>query len=709
MTSAAHELERDIDIDLGGLFSALWRKAGLMLIIGVLAAIAAFFLLQVVSPKYQSETRILIESRNPGAAAGSTGNIEQQRAILDQQGIASQVQIITSREVALAVIRSEGLELHKKKEFDTALSASVVSDVLFMLGLINDPTSGTPEERALKTFYEKLKVHQVAATRVINIQFTSKDAQLAALVPTAIAREYLRIQAKAKQGLSEDEATALKPQIASLRTEVRNAEARVAEYRASSGLLLKGRNNATLATQQLGDMSSELSRVRSQRAAAVAKVSAIKAVLQSGSSIDSISDVLSAPLIQRLRERQVTLRAQIAELSATLLPGHPRIKSLNSQLGNLNRQIRREARKILSALQNDARIARSRESTLNVNLNTLMAKSAKVGEEQVILGELEREATSKRDLLKIYLRRYSEAISKEKKDFLNADARVISGATVPSNPYFPKVLPIVIGAFFGSILITAMIVLAGALLRGRPQMSSHEAGFEAIAQADDHPSDASLLDGGLMGANSNKQSATGHIDNQSDNGVEIAARAIAMQEKARIALLSPEGEVGSEGSVLLARYLASDGASVIVIDMTGAGASSRAMIGPHKVVGIKDLLAGIVSFSDVIHSDRGSRAHIIPTGTASAEAAAIAGDRLHMIFDALENTYDFVIIDCGAADVSSLAKITTPTTITVINAMDENNASVRKAAISLEQAGFDLPLVIHPSDHEREAMGTVAA
>jgi len=711
MTSA-HELERDIDIDLGGLFSALWRKVGLLLGIGVVAAILTFALLQVVSPKYESETRILIESHNRNNLAGGSGNIEQQRAILDQQGIASQVQIITSREVALAVIKNKNLMLHKSKEFDKALSASALSDFLFMMGLINDPTSGTPEERALKTFYEKLTVNQVAATRVINIKFSSKDARLAAMVPTAIAKEYLRIQTKAKRGLNEDEAAVLKPQIARLRSEVRNAEARVAEYRGASGGLLRGRNNATLATQQLGDMSSELSRVRSQRAAAVAKVSAIKSVLQSGASIDSISDVLSAPLIQRLRERQVTLRAQTAELSATLLPGHPRIKSLNSQLTNLNRQIRSEAKKILNAMQNDASVSRARERSLGANLETLKAEAARFGEEQVMLRELEREAASKRDLLKVYMRRYSEAVSKEKKDFLAADARVISGATIPSAPYFPKVLPIVIGAFFGSILVTAMIILAGALLRGKPQ-HEHDTIIDPIARANDLHIGATPPDKEAMVANSNDpfqlDNGLATANDLTDNGAEIAANAIAMQGNARIALLSPEGEVGSEGSVLLARYLAGDGASVIVIDMTGAGASSRAMIGPHKVAGIKDLLAGAVSFNDVIHSDRASRAHIIPTGTASAEAAAIAGDRLYMVFNALESTYDFVIIDCGAADVAGLAKITTPATINVINAIDENDMSVQKAVEMLAQAGFDQPLIIHPSDHERQMMGTIAA
>ena len=40
-------------------------------------------------------------------------------------------------------------------------------------------------------------------------------------------------------------------------------------------------------------------------------------------------------LIRRLNEQRVTLRAQLAEQSSTLLDGHPRIKELKAQIGDL--------------------------------------------------------------------------------------------------------------------------------------------------------------------------------------------------------------------------------------------------------------------------------------------------------------------------------------------------------------------------------------
>ncbi len=79
-------------------------------------------------------------------------------------------------------------------------------------------------------------------------------------------------------------------------------------------------------------------------------------MLQSGRPIEA-SEVLNSELVRRLSEQRVTLRAQLAEQSSTLLDGHPRIKELKAQIADIDRQIREEASKISRALENDAKIA----------------------------------------------------------------------------------------------------------------------------------------------------------------------------------------------------------------------------------------------------------------------------------------------------------------------------------------------------------------
>ncbi len=79
--------------------------------------------------------------------------------------------------------------------------------------------------------------------------------------------EYLELTKQAKLE-AESQATGwLGPEIDDLRAKVRTAEAKVAEFRGKSDLLI-GNNNALLATQQLSEASSELTRLRADKSAA---------------------------------------------------------------------------------------------------------------------------------------------------------------------------------------------------------------------------------------------------------------------------------------------------------------------------------------------------------------------------------------------------------------------------------------------------------
>jgi len=62
-------------------------------------------------------------------------------------------------------------------------------------------------------------------------------------------------------------------------------------------------------------------------------------MLQSGKPIEA-SEILNSELTGACRSSRVTLRAQLAEQSSTLLDNHPRIKELKAQLADIDRQIR---------------------------------------------------------------------------------------------------------------------------------------------------------------------------------------------------------------------------------------------------------------------------------------------------------------------------------------------------------------------------------
>ena len=94
---------------------------------------------------------------------------------------------------------------------------------------------------------------------------------------------------------------------------------------------------------------------------ATARANEIKSLLAAKGSVDASSDVLSSPVVQNLREQQSTAARKISELSATYLPNHPKMMAAQNDLTNINRQIRAEALKVVEGLNEQAKIAKSRE------------------------------------------------------------------------------------------------------------------------------------------------------------------------------------------------------------------------------------------------------------------------------------------------------------------------------------------------------------
>ncbi|GAA4111561.1 exopolysaccharide transport family protein [Aminobacter aganoensis] len=693
-----------------------------MLLVAVAVTALAFVLASMATPKYRAETRLLIETRE-SVFTRPDGSSESERPILDEEGVTSQVEVVGSTDILKQVARQ--LDLASRPEFDAAADMSTLSRLMVIAGLKSDPNELPPEERVLKSFREQLTVYRVEKSRVIVIQFSSSDPKLAADVPNAIADAYLAFQRGAKLESNTEATDWLKPEIDDLNQRVKDAEARVASFRAQSDLLV-GQNNSVLATQQLSELSSELSRVRASRSAAEATAQSVRQALQRGGSIDAVPEVLSSGLIQRLRERQVQLKADIADLSTTLLPNHPRIKALNSQLADLDVQIRSEAEKVLKGLVNEAANADLREKQLVAALNTQKAESARASEEEVELRALEREAAAQRALLESYLTRYREASSRQDRNYLPVDARVFSRAIVPSESYFPKIVPIVGAAFVGSLLLMAIFTLLRELFSGRamrpaagsrvtpvtqvamparraaslpdeaePQ-SWDDAGEPAVAVAveyeDTQPEIQTLDDEEPLVAATPTQPHAGI-------SIETAAERLIAGGAARAIFISPEGDDAAATAVLVAREVADTGLRVLLLDLTASGAASRPMLDGGRYPGITNLLASEAQFSDVIRADHYSDCDVMPVGTADPARAMRAADRLPIIMESLTTAYDLVVVECGPADADEIRRLVGDGTEVLVSFLQHDD-EIADVADGLRAGGYEDVILVTPVGHD---------
>jgi uncharacterized protein involved in exopolysaccharide biosynthesis/Mrp family chromosome partitioning ATPase len=705
------------DLDLRALGHALANKRAWVIVPAAWALVLSLAAVNLVTPRYKSEARILVDGRENVFLRPNGERSEERTTLLDAEAVTSQVQLVQSRDLAREIIRKN--KLADLPEFDPVLRGfSPVKTLLALFGIGRDPFTLTPEERVLDAYYERFIAYAVDKSRVIVVEFQSRDSELAARVANSIAEGYLVLQQTARQEQAKSAGQWLSGEIENLRKKVSDAESRVEDFRSKSSLFI-GTNNTTLSNQQMGEINTQLNNARALKSDAENKARLIREMLQSGKPIEA-SEVLNSELIRRLSEQRATLRGQLAEQSSTLLDAHPRIKELKAQLGDLDRQLRDEASKFSRSLDNDARIAGGRVESLSASLEQLKKQASSTNGQDVQLRALEREAKAQRDLLESYLAKYREATTRENIDTGPADGRIISRATVSNTPAYPKKLPIVLIATLATLLLSSGLIATGELLRmtaprataafasAPVRMREQEPIIEAAAaerepEAEPEPdfSEAAFV------PNAEAVTSIGEIEQLAEDLRHAGPAA----HKITVLGTAP-GEGITLSALTLARLMARDN-KVVVVDLAASSQMIPAASVDPNAPGLAELMQGEVSFAQVITRDKLSRVHLVGAGRPGFDRALLQSPRLTLAIDALLRVYDHVLLDAGSASDLPAELLTAQARAVVVpDAAMEQDARTQMCE-QLMAAGFSevamLSKACEPSDAIEVGPRVVAA
>jgi uncharacterized protein involved in exopolysaccharide biosynthesis/Mrp family chromosome partitioning ATPase len=654
------------DIDLAALIAGIWRRR--LWVIGptlfALAAATAFVFL--ATPLYKATTDILIENRDTGFAAGGADAGAPPAREIDEQLVQSQTPLILSRDAAREVI--ERLGLNQRSEFDPAMKGGGPIDRLFiLLGLAAPPTASSPDDRVLRAFYDRVDAFPQRGSRVLTIEATSEDPQVAADIANELAAEYLRREARAKQETAVQAGGFLLGEIGTLRARVTEAEAAVERFRSESGLL-QGANATTITTIQLSDLNARLSSARARQADLNARARLIREALENGRIFD-VSEINNNELVRRLLEQRSTLTAQLALEERIYLPQHPRIKELTAQIRDLETQIRNAAERAARGLENDAKAAQSRVEAIEQEIAAQKTVVARANGDEVQLRELEREAKALRDQLETFLARYNDAQARDRDNAVTPDARVVSRAIPPSTPSFPRKGPTIAIATLGTLFMALILVASGQLLgaatlrRAAPAPAPAEP--HAPAPLDVIEATLAPIRAGASAAQTPPRPGDGRdrfglapearLVLEPEAAYARAVRAVADKLKALrgqgraacIVVVGSEARAGATSAAIgLARTLAKDGRT-IAIDLNPPRPGLARMVAAVRPTGLTNVLAGENPFGEAIHRDRASRCHVLPLGDAAVDV--LRSDLLTVALDALSQTYDFMVVDAGLA------------------------------------------------------------
>lgn len=688
------------ELDLGALARAFKRKKHWILWPTLIAFVLVAIFVTIIKPMYTAETQVLLENQESYLPRPQQQQAELPAESLDDNWIGSQVQLITSRDLARRVI--ERLHLVGNPEFDPGAHVDSLSRVLILFGLLRDPTSQPPVDRVVDYFSQHLTAYSPVKTRVLTIQFQAHDPVMAARVANTIADIYLETQSDAKRQRAKMAAAVLETQIAELRGKVAKAADAVERYRANSGLLA-GTNNMTISGQQLADLNTDLSKARTDEADAQAKAALVRDMIRTGKIAD-VADVANNDLVRRIAEQVVTAKAQLALELRTLLPGHPRIKELNAQIADLEGQLRAAALKTARTLENNAKIAAARVANLEAALGQQKTSVSRANVDEVQLRELERNAQALRDQLAASLAKYQEAVARETSTVTPSDARVINRAVPPDQPSFPKKVPMIAFATLAALVLSSAAVVGSELLAGSGSAPAVPAPIDRPRPVGDlapaKGSNKQMLDRlrafGRSAASERRQPAKEPTLSMGDRAAAAGAPAEAAKPSAATAgaCIVATSVLSTRPAAMalldFVRSLAKDGRPIL-IDLESKDSEIvhrlRADAGDaadSNYVGLTELLNGKASFAEVIHRDPSSRMHFISFG---APSEIRAGD-LDLVLEALTQTYDFIVLAAPPLAASPLAKLLASygdfvVLVTSPQAKDQND----KAHESLVKAG----------------------
>jgi len=679
--------------DMRSLGQALWYRKKLILSVTLLAASAASVVVNTMTPRFRSEARMLLEVRENVFMRAEADKSGGGLANMDPEAVTSQIQVVLSRDLAREVIKKENLAADP--EFDSRdARPSALRTLLGLFGIARDPNMMSQEERLLEAYYDRLDVFAIEKSRVIAVDFSSANPELAARIANAVAENYLSMQQSAKQDQTRAAGEWLAGEIDKMRAKVADAEAKIEEYRLKTNLFV-GSNNTSLPNQQLTEINSQIAAARGQKADLEARARQLRALVRSGNPVDS-SDIANSDSMRRLIEQRVTLRGQLAEQSSTLLDQHPRIKELKAQIAEVDQQIRTEGERLARQLENDAAVAGNRIETLTANLDQVKQVASQTNEQDVQLRALEREAKTQRDLLESYLVKYREATARDNINAAPAEARIISRATPAIRPTYPRKLPTIAIAAFAVFALSAGFIVTGAILGPSPSSAYSYAAYAPVNYS--APAIESLPTpvmapprvgsphlapvAGFAGAAAAPLSAS--------TVEQIAARLRQSGDAGRrVTVVGTMRNVGTTyAAITLARALAKDG-NVVLVELAFGAPNLSVISTDPKAPGIAELVGGTASFGDIITRDQYSNVHLIATGDVGSDAATLAASpMLPTMVEALVRSYDHLVIDIGSAadvDVQRFAPLA-PRAVLVTS--DPANPTARSARERLMMTGF---------------------
>ena len=649
--SLAIDPKVDLDrLDLDEIRRFLRRRWRLIVATAIGCVVLAGIVCFSVTPIYTATTQILLDPRRQhvfgtDSVGGDSG--------LDSSIVDSQIPILLSTRLLAKVIDRE--HLVDDPEFGAPPKQGFLDRILSIFRPAKvaqvEPSSfdGIDPKLApiIRRLFDKIDVTRVQKSYVLSLAVSSRDPAKATRLSNALAETYVEDQIEVHARAVQQAAEFFQDRLGSLRDQVRESERAVAEFRKAHNLTpvtMDGPTTVTVGEQQLQDLNEKLAQASADTAGRLAAYQQAMRFRANGSNLESLPEIIRSPVITQLRTQEADLTRRQADLSAMYGPAFPAVGQMRAQRAGLERAIKAEMTRLVSAFKNDYEVAKARESSMRQSIAVLSSTSGGDNEAGVKLRELERTNLANKALFENFLNRAK--LTQEQSTFEEPDARLISPALEPTTPSFPKTkIILAVAGVLGLLLGLGLAVLLD-YLRG------NAAGTQASR------ANAFIL-GRVPLIGGRRDDRIDCATHMAEHPASAFARSIAALAERLVAAAEPgQGRAivlaalgPREGATSLALCLAtaagSDGRRVLLIDadQVRRGLSTRLALAAQD--GLAEVIRGDLSATRAVVA----RPHfaVLPIGQKKFDPTASARPLRAFLAEA-RGRFDLILLDAPAFD-----------------------------------------------------------
>jgi uncharacterized protein involved in exopolysaccharide biosynthesis len=314
--------------------SIVWAHRYLTLLIFCAIVVPTVLVAKFLLPKtYAATATLMVNYEINDPLAGKDANAE-----LMNNYMSTRIQLMQSAEVLKPVI--EKLQLTQDKTFTAGFSGDPRALVEYV------------QEGLAKT----LDIEQGAlGSQLLNVTALARDPVKAAQIANTVSEVYAEQELSRQTGPATDRALRYAQQLSELKAKVNLAQEQVTAFRQRTGVTADINAQNNVEADLLASLEQRYQEAQNQRRAAE---------VRAGSDQSTSSAYMASNVVQQLKTKVATLEGQLAQMSATMGPLHPKVKELKSELESTRQTLAEESRTYSSGVNADLTASRQLEEKL---------------------------------------------------------------------------------------------------------------------------------------------------------------------------------------------------------------------------------------------------------------------------------------------------------------------------------------------------------